>query len=152
MTCETGRVQKTLTGGETNEERSRPDTFQYCIECNEYILRSREHPHQLHESEESAQKAQRVEQSENDAPGTEEEEDDEPRQVGNWYTVRMDYNMTYSFRVAASTERQAKEKADEKRLEPGTSPVDGHHLHTEVDRHEEIYEDDEEAEEHDLRL
>lgn len=146
-------AQMTLTGDETDEERVVPDTFRYCPRCDERVLRSREHPHTVYGDEEAAQTAQNDSASENDAtPSYKEEDDDEPEQVGRWYTVEMSYNMVYSVRIPAQTKRQAKELAEEKKREDGLEFTDGHHVHTNVDRGSTIYEDDDAADEHNLHL
>lgn len=146
-------AQMTLTGDETDEERAVPGTLQYCPTCEEHVLRSREHPHTLSETKEDAQGEQNDGTSGNSASSSsEKDEDDEPEPVGRWYTVRMNYNMVCSTRVAAHDEQHAKQLAEEKKRKEGLEFTDGHHVHTDVDRGSTIYEDDDAAEENNSHL
>lgn len=76
------------------------------------------------------------------------EENEEPREVGGVYEIRLSYSVDYSFQVIAHSERSAKEKADEK-VDFGNA-VDAMHMHTDKRKIETIDSDDDRAEEHDL--
>lgn len=129
-------TQQTLTGDDADGERTRPETMRYCQECNEWLLRSSapHHEHVLADGPETS-----------DDDSDDDSEESEPEQVGNWYTVRMHYSMEYVFRVAASSENRAEDLAKQKKLEGRPRPTDGHHVHTDVECHAPIFENDEAA-------
>lgn len=139
-------AQRTLFGENTDEDYTRPDTFLWCGDCDDWFLRSQRqsHPHELVDSPES-------ESEEEDGGGGngggDEDEDDEPREVGGMFTVRRDYNVTYSVSVPAGDEEQAKKLAKEKISVTDDTPIDAHHVHDDVTKTETLTEDDERMEE-----
>lgn len=103
-------VQRTLTGGEAQVERDRPDTFLWCDETEQWVLRSNHYhwPHELYESPSHAW----VDSSSNDElDDDQDEEDDEPERVGALYEVELSYSVDFRFRIPAWSEHEAKERA-----------------------------------------
>lgn len=125
-------LQRTLSGGEQllcdiEEIRGgKPDTFLYCGQCDDWILRSRrfDHDHEL------------VTQADLEALADDE---DEPEQVGSMWDITLEYSVTYRFRVPAYNEHTAKERAKDLKLD--ARPADAHHLHTETREVTEIMSD-----------
>lgn len=126
---------------EGDTSRRRPDTMKYCTHCDEHVPRSRWRYHEHHHD---------PSELDDDDPVVDDEDDDDPVQVGAEYTVRIQKNVTWSFTFPAGYEGEAEEKAKEM-IEYGNA-TDAHTLHVEVDEGEPIYEDDPEADEHDLYL
>lgn len=139
-------TQRTLTGDETDEERSRPKTMRYCEECDEWLLRStgQTHEHDLVDDPDA------VDEQPSDESDPDDEPDEEPEQVGNWFTVTMNYAMEYRVTVPAYDEQHAKEMAKEKRFGEDGKFTDGFHVHTAIDKERPIFEDDDEASEYNL--
>lgn len=141
---------RTLTGeeAEVSARRERPDTLPYCHECEEYILRRDWYDHEEHSE---AARDEWPDENDGSRPDEEDdEEDDEPiMKVGGKYEVRLSYSVDYSFYVYAGNEHQAKREA--KDLVEYGNAVDAMHVHDDISEIEEIYEDDPEAEEYDLR-
>lgn len=130
-------------------EYRRPDTFRYCAHCDEHVLRSNWAKHAGHDWEARDGYINTTPiRKRNYESHTDDDEDDEPREVGAEYRVDLSYAATHSFTVVAMNETQAKEKAREK-IEWGTA-TDAHSTHDETRKLNTVYEDDEEAEEHNL--
>jgi len=129
-------VQKTLEGETTDEPRVRPDTFKWCQDCTDYVLRSDWLAHREHH-EEAVEEFQE-EQAENDG-GTDEEETVE--KAGHWYDITLSFSVDYRFRVPAWSDHQAEEVAEEWAWD--ASPTDQMLVHTETDERDVIWEDDE---------
>lgn len=128
-------VQTTLSGGEAEDGRQRPETFQWCHECEEWILRSRFGPHWDHDFE-----AQRTDAETDDDGDDEENEPLEPERVGSWYDITLSYNVEYRFRVPAWNEHQAEDLAKDWKFD--ARPADSYHVHTDRREVKEIMSDD----------
>lgn len=128
-------VQTTLGGDTTDEGREKPDTFRWCHDCEEWVLRSRFGPHRDHDYW-----AQKKAADTGDS-GSGEEEDGEPEKVGAWYDITLSYSVDYRFRVPAHTKHQAEEIAKEWKFD--AKPADSYHVHTDRREIKEIWEDDE---------
>lgn len=142
-------IQKTIGMEEAEEGRQKPDTFRHCAYCDKYVLRSNWQTHALHDLEARDNVGIRTSEiDEKPEYEEEEEEEEEPVEVGGEYRVDLSYTTTHSFTVVAGSESLAEEKAKEM-VEWGTAH-DAHHMHTDTRKRETLYEDDEEAEEHNL--
>lgn len=130
-------AQRTLTGEEA-DERTRPDTFVFCDECDDYLPRSEKptHEHDLY----PGSKAVRSGDLRDHEPDDEGEEDDEPEKLGAWYDITLSYSVDYRFRVPACTKQAAKCLA--KDLKFDAKPADSHHVHTRRSKVDGIFEDD----------
>lgn len=130
-------TQLTIDGDEAQTGRTRPDTFVWCPQCGDDVLRSRrfEHPHELP----SPGGPPRVD------PDDEDDEDDEPEVVGAWYDVEIEVCVTKRLRLAATSDYCAKERADE--LHWDEPAADAHVLHTDVRELSPITDADDDAEE-----
>lgn len=119
-------TQQTLAGGEADEADvgMLPETFLYCPECDDFVLRSQrfDHAHNLVESKDALD-------TNGDGDGDGGDGDDEPERVGAWYDVTIDVNVTYRFRIPAWSEHEAKDIAKDWRLD--AVPADSHVVHTE---------------------
>jgi len=131
-------VQQTLTGDQTDDDREKPDTFRWCNHCDEWVLRSRWGPHDDHDWR-AQRRAERRDDDSNHID-TDDSIDDEPEEVGQWYTITLSYSVDYRFKVPGTTEYLAKETAKDLRLD--AKPTDSMHVHTEVREGSTIYEDD----------
>jgi len=118
-------TQLQLGGGEA-ESRNRPDTFVVCAETGEFILRSRRHdwPHATLSLSEWFEDAADAE-ADDTSPYDEYDADDE---VGGWYDVTIEVNVTYRFRIPAFSDHRAKELAEEWRWD--ATPSDSFTMHT----------------------
>ena len=123
-------VQQTLTGETTAEPRQRPDTWNWCHECEDWILRSAWLEHKDH-SEAAAPEPD---------DSNEEGENDEPERVGGVYDIDLEYSVTYRIRVAAWSEHEAEDRA--KDLVIDAQPADSFHLHTDKRQVKEVMSDD----------
>jgi len=117
-------TQQTLTGDTTDAEREKPDTLLWCDETNQWVLRSCHYqwPYKLYESPEQAQESDSDDSDDN-------EEDDEPMRVGGMYDITLEYSVTYRFRVPAWSEQEAKERAQDLKLD--ARPADSYLIHSE---------------------
>jgi len=132
-------VQTTLSGGETDEERTRPNTFQWCEHCEDFVLRSRWPDHEEHHLRAAGKF---YHSSSGDAADDDGEEEDETvEKVGAWYDVTISKSADYRFSVPAYSEHRAKEIAKEWSWD--AMPADAMVVHTETREMEEIWEDDE---------
>jgi hypothetical protein len=106
--------QQTLTGEVADEDdRRRPQTMLWCEDCEEFILRSRQHDHP-HDLEEIAD--------------LEDDEEDEPERVGSIYEITLSYTVDYRFRIPAWSEHEAKERAELLALD--ATPADKYLVHS----------------------
>ena len=130
----TTAVQITLGGEETDEERQRPDTFMWCPETEQWVLRSLrfDWPYDLYESKEAF-----IDHlNDTEEGGDVDIETDEPERVGSWYDVTISVSVDYRFRIPAWSEHEAKDLAKEWRFD--TSPSDSHVVHTDTREVKEI--------------
>lgn len=118
--------QMTLTGEEA-DDHVRPDTFLWCQECGNFILRSRRalHPHEL------------VERDDED----ETEGEREPERVGGIYDITLSYSVDFRFRIPAWSEHEAKDRALDLVDYPNNC-ADMYQLHSEDREVKELFEDD----------
>lgn len=142
-------TQHTLTGDEAQKEYTRPSTMMYCPDCDGWLLRRHRHTHEhdVYESEEAADEARKAEIRGNRTPPIqdgEDEEDDEPREVGGMFNVTFSYSARHSFRVPAADEEQAQKLAKEQ-IEWGTCH-DADLMHTDTRKTETLTEDDDRME------
>lgn len=124
-------TQHTLTGEEA-DERTRPNTFIYCEECDAHLLLSDRatHEHDLY--------AGNITTSVSDYEHDDEEETVE--KVGAWYDITLSYSVDYRFRLPACTEHQAESLAKDLRID--ATPADRHSVHTRRSKVDDIFEDD----------
>lgn len=125
----TVHVQQTLTGETTAEPRERPDTWQWCYECESWVLRSAWLPHKDH--------SEAAEPADDDDDG---EQEDEPERAGGVYDITLDYNVTFRFRIPAWSEHEAKDRA--KDLVRTGNSADAYLLHSEHRELKEVMTDD----------
>lgn len=71
--------------------------------------------------------------------------DNEPEQVGSFYTVEVAKTVEYRYTIPAYSEHRAKEKAEERTWDD--RPHDSHSVHTRVDEGSAIYDGDDAADE-----
>jgi len=137
----TGVVQITLEGDETEEERERPETFMWCPETQQWILRSLrfDWPYELYESKEAFIEHLNNEETSQNQPSS-DDNTDEPERVGSWYDVTISVSVDYRFRIPAWSDHEAKDLAKEWRLD--TSPSDSHVVHTDIREVKEITTED----------
>jgi len=131
-------VQSTLSGGEADAEREKPDTLLWCHETQQYILRSRRHewPYELYESREA------FAESLNNTDGEADDDDgDAAERVGGLYNVTLSYTVDYSFTIPAWRENEAKERAE--LLATDATPSRKEKVHTTHDEVKELFEDSE---------
>lgn len=135
-------TQITLDGDKADSGRERPETFMWCDETEQWILRSLRHewPHELYDSPDAAEKAKRA------SSGPPEDDEDEPEQVGKMYTVELVYERRFTVKLPAVDENNAKRRAKELHREGESRASGGHHIHTDVTSGKAIYEDDDEVE------
>lgn len=126
--------QKTLTQGECEHERERPDTFLYAPETDEYILRSRRFDVDL---ELIPVDEQRTEVEDDDSPYDAYDADDK---VGGVYSVEIHRSVEYRFKLPAVSEHRAKEIAEEMALD--ATPAVASTVHTRTDERDEIQRDE----------
>lgn len=140
-------VQTTLSGEQTDHERERPDTFQWCEETEEWVLRSRrfELEYPLYDDPDS------VPSDDGNSTTTsledDDEDDDEPREVGGVFSVSLSYDVTYRKEITAANEKQAIELAKDELSHRDDCPVDAIQLHDDATKQETLTEDDERCEE-----
>jgi hypothetical protein len=107
--------QKTLTGEVADEDsRRRPRTMLWCADCDGFILRSRRHDH--------AHDLVEIETLEDD------DEEDEPERVGSIYEITLSYTVDYRFHIAAWSEHEAKDRAEDLALD--ARPADKYLVHS----------------------
>lgn len=142
------RVQLTLTGEQTDRERERPATLRWCAETEEWVLRSRrfEWDHPLYDNPESVPDNDSSTSS-TDHGDTEEDDEDEPREVGGVFTVELSYDVTFRKEVIAADEEQATTLAKERLDFRDDCPADAIPLHDEAYKHETLTEDDDRCDE-----
>ncbi|MCU4926939.1 hypothetical protein OB905_13270 [Halobacteria archaeon AArc-dxtr1] len=133
-------VQITLEGDETDNERERPETFLWCPETDQWVLRSLrfDWPYELYESPE-AHIEELNDTSEPDDSGV-GDDSDEPERVGAWYDVTISVSVDYRFRIPAWSDHEAKDLAKEWRLD--ARPADSHVVHTQTREVDEITTED----------
>lgn len=138
--------QQTLTGDKADTDiagvvRSRPETFIWCEECDEYILRSKrfDHPHDF-DTGPSAFRI--VSAGDDDEVEVEEEPEPEPERVGSWHDVTLSYSVDYRFRIPAYSEHEAKDRAADLKLD--AYPADSYQVHDRIREVKEIMSDDDE--------
>lgn len=138
--------QQSLTGDIVEEERERPSTHKWCPECEDWVIGSEQHrhPHEIYPSKEDVPSE---DGGSSEKREQEDDEDDEPQEIAKKYTVTKMVERRICVDVYASDEREAKSQAKDKFRDGEGAECGGHHLHTDVDFVETIYEDDEEAEE-----
>lgn len=117
-------VQYTLKGDEADTGRHKPNTFRYCVECDEHILRSRWDGHEDHDR----QARERYYQIHGHEYGDDPDDDREVTKVGEWYEVELSYSVDYRFQVPAYSESDAKEVAEE--LVWNATPADEYLVHS----------------------
>jgi len=131
--------QQTLTGEEADEL---PSQF-WCDGCGKPHLveqiTEHEHGEYLYESREAAKAAGTKPLIERGDEDSEEHEDNEPEKVGEMYRVTLSYTVDYTFRVPASTEYQAKQRAKDLKTDAKASTA--MHVHTETDSLTDIFTD-----------
>jgi hypothetical protein len=71
--------------------------------------------------------------------------DDEPEQLGSYYTVEVSKTVEYRYTIPAYSKHRAKQKAEERTWDD--RPHDAHSVHTRVDEGSPIYEGDDAADE-----
>lgn len=127
-------AQQTLTGEEA-EERTRPETMLWCETCEEFILRGDRfaHPHDLVDDFDE----------EDDDSGTDDSVGEKPERVGGVYEITLSYTVDYRFRVPAWSEHEAKERAEDLKLD--ARPVDSYQVHSRDREIREIMSDDPEV-------
>lgn len=141
-------AQQTLSGDTTDEGYDRPQTFLWCTQCEDWFLRSARysHPHELVSSKNSESESSDKGGGGGGDDEDGEDEDEEPREVGGMFTVRKQYNVTFTATVAAGSEEQAESLADDEISITEDTPVDAHQVHDEVTKTETLTEDDERME------
>jgi len=128
-------VQRTLAGDELaiDDDRltDRATTLVACGECGEVLFRyeRHDHPHDV------------FAESDCDSDGDDDGDDeDEPERVGAVYDITLEYTTTYRFRVPAYSEHEAKERAQDLKLD--ARPADAYLVHTDEREVKEIMSDD----------
>jgi hypothetical protein len=123
-------MQVTLEGTEADDEDI--PVRVWCADCDEWHLTEDpyNHDHELYQSPDEI-----------NAFAEEEDEEDEPEKVGEMFRVELSYSMTYTFKVPAWSEHQAKERAKDLRLVSGVSPSDMFLVHSDTSSLTELYED-----------
>lgn len=132
-------TQQTLTMEDADAEREKPDTFRWCHDCEEFVLRSRWESHDEHDWR--AQRQTENDGGDGDGNGGDDDEDDVVEKVGSWYDITLSYSVDYRFKIPAYSEHAAEEIAKELKLD--ARPADAMHVHTEKREVKEIYADDE---------
>jgi len=120
--------QQTLTGEIADTDGvGTPGTLIWCEECQDYILRSDrfDHEHDMMSPINIPKMMGGADSDEDD-----EEDDDEAEEVGSYYDVTLEYNVTYRFKVPAYSEHEAKDIAKDWQLD--ARPADSFHVHTET--------------------
>lgn len=132
-------IQSTLTGGQTDESRIRPETFMWCPETSQWILRSlrANWPHELYESPDAVPSLD--EETIHTSVNT-EDDDDEVMEVGGVYEITLSYSVDYTFSVPAVSEAMAKERAEDLKLD--AHPSSSHQVYTRKRKSKTLYEDD----------
>lgn len=135
-------VQITLEGDETDDERERPDTFMWCPETQQWVLRSLrfDWPHDLYESPEAFVEHLN-DTSEPDDSGLSTDEDEAER-VGGVYEIELSYSVDFRFRIPAWSEHEAKERAADLVDYPNNC-ADMFQVHSDHREVKELFEDDE---------
>lgn len=100
--------QQTLTGETTEDTRSIPDTFLYCEECDQAILRSERARHEHRINTDDSGMTPRIKESVEKVPEL------AVRETQN-YVVTFHDEYIEEVRVEAESKLEAKEIADEKR-------------------------------------
>lgn len=145
MTDESGIAMKQVTlAGEDADERVRPETFLWCFECGNFVLRSQRtsHPHELVEDRDVDDPDSNIDHGSN---SDDDDEDDEPRHVADMYRVELVYERRYTVNLPAATESDAKCRAKELHRKGESTQSGGHHIHTTTTKRKAVYEDDDEV-------
>jgi len=117
--------QQTLTGETADTEGSgTPRTLIWCEKCEDYILRSDRFDHE-HDMMSPINIPKVMGGADDDDEG-----DDEPEEVGSYYDVTLEYQVTYRFKVPAYAEHEAKDIAKDWQLD--ARPADSYHVHSET--------------------
>jgi hypothetical protein len=133
-----GTKQVTISGDDADEL----PTQYWCDRCDKphLVAEASEHGHAAHlyESREVAEEMNLeplIERGDDEDNGL----DDEPEKAGEIYRVTLSYTVDYTFRVPASTEYQAKQRA--KDLKTDAKASSAMHVHTETDSLTDIFTD-----------
>lgn len=134
--------QVTLAGETTDAEREKPSTWVYCGQCDEWMLRSQRHAHE-HETHDDPEAF--AESLVEEGPGSLPDEDDHedvtvPEKVGAWYEITLSYSVDYRFRIPATSEKVAEERAEDLKID--ARPSSSHQVHTRRQELEAIEPDD----------
>lgn len=148
-----GTTQMTLGGEEVIDEdvvpRARPETFLYCWETDEWVLRTRQYdfPHKLYTSPKERDRIESMDTGPLRVNSGHDWEDDEnePREVGGEYDVRLSFSVTYSKTVVASSKDQAEDRARDLLSFSEDAPASADSVHEDVSKVETITEDDDRA-------
>lgn len=122
-------IQTTFAGTRIDtDRRPYPDTFVFCAETGEPVLRDRREDWPEDTVEEPPWDG-------------DDEDEDEPKLAGKFFDVTIEVSQTYRFRVPAWNDNVAKEIAEDWQYD--AKPADSMVLHTEAREQDiEIYEDD----------
>jgi hypothetical protein len=129
-------IQTTLTGDETGAEREKPETFMWCDETEQWVLRSLRGtwPYDLYPSPDDVPEG-RV------GFAYVEEDEDEPERAGGIYQIELSYSADFIFNIPAWSEHEAEERAKELVDYPHNCG-DMYHVHTRRTELKELFTDD----------
>lgn len=130
-------TQLTLTGEQTDETREKPETFMWCDETEQWILRSlrADWPYDLYEHPEAVPS-----DSSSSSKPTDDDDEDEAERVGAVYEIELSYTVDFTFRVPAWSEHEAEDRAKDLVDYPNNcSMMD--HVHTRDREVTELFED-----------